>query len=250
MEMELFYPEVLVTVGNYEFEQGIEIEVYSSADSYFDWAKIRFTKQFQDKISIARKDQAKIELGYDGELHTVFAGYVVSPYNEAGSQNEIMLKDAMIMLEDTVITNTFLDTTPHELMNYMLGKAGISNAKLSRKMFPKKARVPIVRKNAIAMIQDIHAIWKIKEPFFFADDVFYWGERPEQVHVYEFEYAENIISLERSGGIWELETVSAPFIRHSHIISVQHPKISGEFKVMKMIFSTSETGFIRTRIYF
>ncbi|MFW5435205.1 serine/arginine repetitive matrix protein 2 [Paenibacillus apiarius] len=250
MEMELFYPEVLVTIGSYEFEQGIGIDVYSSANSYFDWAKVRFTKQFQEKISIARRSPARIELGYDGEFHTVFEGYVVNPYNEGGGQDEIVLKDGMIMLEDTIITNTFLDTTPHELLNYMLGKAGISNARLSRKVFPKKVRVPIVRKNAISMIQDIHAVWKIQEPFYFVEDVFYWGERPEQSVVYEFVYAENIITLERSGGVWELVTVSAPFIRHSHTISVQHPKISGEFTVKKVVFSTTESGFIRTHIYF
>ena len=48
------------------------------------------------------------------------------------------------------------------------------------------------------------------------------------------------------GGSWELETVSAPFVRHSHKISVKHPKVSGEFEVSKVVSSTSENGFIRT----
>ena len=60
----------------------------------------------------------------------------------------------------------------------------------------------------------------------------------------------NIIALTRSGGSWELETVSAPFVRHSHKISVKHPKVSGEFEVSKVVSSTSENGFIRTKIYF
>lgn len=63
-------------------------------------------------------------------------------------------------------------------------------------------------------------------------------------------YGVNIIALTRSGGSWELETVSAPFVRHSHKISVKHPKVSGEFEVSKVVSSTSENGFIRTKIYF
>lgn len=76
------------------------------------------------------------------------------------------------------------------------------------------------------------------------------GEKPEQDKTYIFEYGVNIIALTRSGGSWELETVSAPFVRHSHKISVKHPKVSGEFEVSKVVSSTSENGFIRTKIYF
>ncbi|BFH11083.1 hypothetical protein J6TS7_02830 [Paenibacillus dendritiformis] len=250
LEMELFYPEVRATIGEYEFQAGIEIEVYSSSVSYFDWAKVRFTEQFRDEIAISKRAPASIELGYDGEFHDVFEGYVVSPYS-SGDQNEIILKDGMILLEETIISNTFLDVTPQEMLNYLLGKAGISNSVLSPKMFPKKARLPIVQKTALAVIEEIRSVWKVQQmPFFFSGDVFYWGEQPEQTVVYEFVYAENIISLERSGGAWELETVSVPFVRHSHVIRVQHPKVSGEFTVKKVVFSTSESGFIRTRIYF
>ena len=63
--LELFYPQIAARAGPYTFDKGIEIEVYSSKSSYFDWAKIRFTEQFQPKISLARKDPAAIELGYN-----------------------------------------------------------------------------------------------------------------------------------------------------------------------------------------
>lgn len=250
MDGDLFYPEINAEIGLYGLSDGIEIEVYSSADSYFDWAKVRFTEQFQDNISIPRREPALIELGYDGSFEEVFQGYVVSPYNTGGSQDEIILKDAMILLEETMITNTFLQVTPQEILTFCLNKAGITDIRITSKMYPKKSIVPIVRKNVISVIETIQSVWKIKEPFFFSSGVFYWGERPEQSKVYEFEYAENIISLERSGGLWELETISAPFIRHSHKIMVVHPKVSGEYEVQKVVFSTEATGFIRTRIYF
>ena len=68
--------------------------------------------------------------------------------------------------------------------------------------------------------------------------------------VYSFEYGVNILTLDRVGGTWELETVAAPFIRHSHKINVEHPKISGEFEVKKVVTRTNDSGFIRTSIYF
>ncbi|WP_032122046.1 hypothetical protein [Clostridium amazonitimonense] len=247
---ELFYPEIITNIGNYTFEKGIEIEVYSSEDSYYDWAKVRFTQNFNEKININKKDESLIELGYDGDFEEVFKGYVVNPVNEGSYQNEVALKDAMLLLEETQITNTFLDATPQEILRFCLNKAGISNMKISSKMYQKKRIIPIFKKNVISVIEEIHSIWKIKEKFFFSDDVFYWGEKPEQKRVYEFEYAENIISLDRPGGVWELETVSAPFVKHSHKIRVNHPQISGEFEVKKVVFSTNDTGFIRTKIYF
>lgn len=249
MEVDLFYPDMLVQLGSYTFERGIEIEAYSSADSYFDWAKVRFTEQFQDQVEISRRDIANVQLGYHEQFVPVFGGYVVSPYS-GGDQNEIVLKDDMILLEDTEITYTFLDVTPQEILTFCLGKAGIKEFQIDAKTFPKKAVVPIQRKNVIAVIEAIHTLWRIDVPFYFADGVFYWGKQPEQAHVYQFEYAENIISLQRKGGMWEMETVSAPFIRHSNLIRVDHPLITGEFAVKKTVFYTNANGFIRTTITF
>lgn len=248
--IELFYPEINVAIGSYNFQKGIEIEVYSSKDSYFDWAKTRFTQQFNEKITLNKKDKAVMELGYNGVFDEVFEGYVVSPLSEGSYTNEVILKDDMIHLEETYITNTFLDATPQEILRFCLNKAGISNMKISSKTYQKKKVVPIFKKNVISVIEEIHSIWKIKEEFYFSGGVFYWGEKPEQKKIYEFEYGINIISLERPGGVWELETVSTPFIKHSQKIIVRHPKISGEFETKKVVFTTNETGFIRTYIYF
>ena len=221
--LELFYPQIAARAGPYTFDKGIEIEVYSSKSSYFDWAKIRFTEQFQPKISLARKDPAAIELGYNNVFEEVFTGYVSKPYNGGGFTDEVTLKDEMLLLEETQINNTFLDTTPQEMIAYFLGKAGLSKMKLSSKGYPERKRLPIRQMNVIEAINAVHAAWNIKQPFFFSGGVFYWGEKPEQDKTYIFEYGVNIIALTRSGGSWELETVSAPFVRHSHKISVKHP---------------------------
>lgn len=247
---ELFYPEIVVSIGNYAFAKGIEIEVYSSESSYFDWGKVRFTQQFNEKIALSKKDKALIELGYNGDFKEVFKGYVVNPMSEGSYKNEVVLKDAMILLEETQITNTFIDATPQEILKFCLGKAGVNDFKISQKVYPRKKIIPVFKKNVISVIEEIHSIWKIKERFFFSNGLFYWGEKPEQKYIYEFAYAENIITLDRPGGVWELETVSAPFVKHSHKIRVKHPLVSGEYEVKKVAFTTNDNGFIRTKIYF
>ncbi len=247
---ELFYPEIKAQAGKYTFSQGVEVEVCSSRSSYFDWAKIRFTEQFQPEIALARRDPAAVSLGYDGGLTRIFSGYVAKPYNGGDYANEVSLKDDMLLLEETVINDTFLSATPQELISFFLAKAGVSGMKLSLKNYPRRKILPIRRQNAVQAIETVNAAWGLRLPFFFSGGVFYWGEKPEQDTVYTFEYGVNILRLERIGGVWDLETVSVPFIKHSHKINIIHPRVSGEQEVSKVVFSTNDSGFIRTHIYF
>lgn len=247
---ELFYPEISVAIGSYALQKGIEVEVYSDQNSYFDWAKVRFTPQFQENISVEEKEPGTVMLGYNGVLDTVFEGYVSGPYSGGGYMDEIVLKDKMLLLEETIISNTFLDVTPQEIISYCLAQAGVTEAKLSAEIYQPRAVVPISQKNVIAVIKEVGTVWGIKNKFFFSGGVFYWGEKPEQEKIYNFEYGVNIITLDRPLGSWELETVSAPFVKHSHKINVTHPKVSGEFEVKKVVFRTNETGFVRTYINF
>lgn len=247
--MELFYPQIIIRIGQYSFTQGITLKLCSSRDSCFDWAKLRFTSEYQPKISIARKDPASIQLGYNGVFQEVFTGYVAQPYS-VGSADEILLKDEMLLLEETLINNTFVETTPQEMISYFLSQAGVTRLKLSQKAYPERRQLSICRMNAIQAINAVNGAWGLKYPFYFSGGVFYWEEKPDQAKVYSFERGVNILSLSRSGGVWELETVSAPFIRHSNRIDVVHPQISGSFEIAKTVFSTNDDGFIRTKLYF
>lgn len=247
---ELYNPTMAAYIGPYCFTQGIEIEMYSSKTSYFDWSKIRFTGEYQPEISLAKKDDALIALGYDGVMDEVFTGYVAQPYGTGSFADEVVLKDEMLLLEETTINDTFLETTPQEMLTFFLDRAGITEMKLSPQVYPMRGRVPIRKMNVIEAINAVHSAWGIKQPFFFSGGVFYWGEKPEQKEVYTFEYGVNILNLTRPGGMWELETVAAPFVKHSHKINVIHPQKSGEVEVGKVVTATNEGGFIRTRIYF
>lgn len=248
--VELFYPQVDVRVGAYVFAKGIEIEAHSSKNSYFDWARVRFTPEFQPQISLERKAPAQIALGYAGVFDPVFKGYLTQPYNSGGSTHEITLKDDMIRVEEAKVSGTFLDTTPQELLTYFLGKAGVTGAQLSAQAYPPKARVVLREMTVIKAIEEVHALWGIKPAFFFSGGVFHWGTKPKQEKVYRFEYGVNILALNRIGGMWDLETVSAPFVKHSHLVEVAHPDSSGTFEVSAVVFTTNDAGFIRTHIYY
>lgn len=248
--MELFYPGIGVQIGAYSIKKGIEIETCSDAESYFDWAKIRFTDPYQTQIGIAKGDEMSIYLGYSGIMEEVFTGYVSSPYNRAQGKNEILAKDEMQRLEGVTISETFLDVTPQEIVRYLLEVAGISNFQISQEVYQPKKVVPVAQKNGIQVLEEIRRLWQIQKRFYFSGGVFYWCTNPEQKQTYLFEYGFNIIRLERSMGSWELETVSMPFIHHSQTIKVIHPAYTGSALVKKVLFKTNDAGFIRTYITF
>ena len=248
--MELFYPGIGVQIGAYSIKKGIEIETCSDAESYFDWAKIRFTDPYQTQIGIAKGDEMSIYLGYSGIMEEIFTGYVSSPYNRAQGKNEILAKDEMQRLEGVTISETFLDVTPQEIVRYLLEVAGISNFQISQEVYQPKKVVPVAQKNGIQVLEEIRRLWQIQKRFYFSGGVFYWCTNPEQKQTYLFEYGSNIIRLERSMGSWELETVSMPFIHHSQTIKVIHPAYTGSALVKKVLFKTNDAGFIRTYITF
>ena len=248
--MELFYPGIGVQIGAYSIKKGIEIETCSDAESYFDWAKIRFTDPYQTQIGIAKGDEMSIYLGYSGIMEEVFTGYVSSPYNRAQGKNEILAKDEMQRLEGVTISETFLDVTPQEIVRYLLEVSGISNFQISQEVYQPKKVVPVAQKNGIQVLEEIRRLWQIQKRFYFSGGVFYWCTNPEQKQTYLFEYGSNIIRLERSMGSWELETVSMPFIHHSQTIKVIHPAYTGSALVKKVLFKTNDAGFIRTYITF
>ena len=165
---ELYYPQISAQAGSYTFEEGVELEIYSSKSSYYDWAKIRFTSQFRPKLSLKKKDPATIQLGYDGTLEDVFTGFVSGNYDGGTYANEVALKDEMLLMEETIINDTFLDTTPQELISYFLAQAGLSKMKLSSKTYPTRKMLPIRRQTAVQAINAVNAAWGLRVPFFFS----------------------------------------------------------------------------------
>lgn len=247
---ELFYPEILVLIGSYRFTKGLELVLCSSEDSYYDWAKIAFNEEYKGQIDIKQGDRAIIKLGYNSVYYDVFTGYVIKGINESTKADEILLKDNMLLLEKVNILNTFINATPQEIISYVLSLAGIENINITSQVYVQKKLIGVRKKSGIQTINQVNAEWSLKNKFYFRGDTFYWGVSEKQTKMYVFEYGSNIISLGREGTMWELVTVSAPFIHHGEQIKIIHPKLSGTFTVKKIRFVTNGNGFIRTTMYF
>lgn len=224
------------------------------APAYSDLSDMEFGEMFSAGISDAVRAFKTSGSGMAQAIQNLGASATTAqvPLEEQLSVlgNEVALKDEMLLMEETIINDTFLDTTPQELISYFLAQAGLSKMKLSSKTYPTRKMLPIRRQTAVQAINAVNAAWGLRVPFFFSGGVFYWDEKPEQKKVYTFERGVNILNLRRAGGVWELETVSAPFIKHSHKINLIHPQVSGEVEVSKVVSKTNDSGFIRTYIYF
>lgn len=246
----LFYPVQQADIGRYSFQAGISIEVFSDKSYLYDWARIRFTRQFNGNVSLERGDEALIAMGYDGNLQTIFKGVVAKNYNQATFKDEILIKDYTLKLEDSKISGTFLEVTPQDMVQYGLSAARIGDMLLSKEGYPVKRRAAIRKKPVSEFLMEIDSLWGIRTTKSFLLGTFYWNEKPEQLEMYYFEYGNNIISLTRERKLWKLETVAVPAIQHSCKIGVSHPEISGTFEVSKVIFTSNDRGFVRTKIFF
>lgn len=248
--MELFSPQIAVGIGAYTFEKGVELEISSCRDTPFDWAKIRFVSPFEHKITLARREPATIWIGYNGEFSKVFVGYSTCDFTSGDTGNEVILKDGMLLLEDARINNTFLKATPQEIIRYIAKQAGATKLLLDETPYRAIPCLPILSQNGIRAIRSLDDYWRIHSRLYFEADCLCWGRDGEQSELYHFEYAKNIISLRLADGCWELQTVSVPFVRHSQMIRVTHPSISGDFRVDRLRVATWGRGFIRTWLYF
>lgn len=248
--MELFSPQIRVITGKYTFSKGLELEINSSEDTYYDWVRLRFVRPMERTVAIARREPVTVQLGYNGSYEPVFTGYTTTDFSSGSDADTLLAKDGMQLLEDVQINSTFTAATPQEIIRYCAGQAGITQLQLDTTVYQPRARLPVIGRNGIQTIQSLGACWRIQPKFYFQDNVLFWGMTAPQKQIYHFEYAKNIIDLRRTDGYWELVTVSVPFVKHSQTIRITHPLVSGDFKVSRVRVNTKANGFIRTTLYF
>ena len=240
--MNLFNPLIKLKVADYELTAGAEAEITSNQESYSDWAKITITENLHKQMSLKSEDLVDIEIGYEGQYFNVFSGGIASI-----NSNTLLCSDDMKKLERTFITNTFVDCVPQEIISYCLHQAQISSKEISVDNFAVRSSLPVIKQNGIDVFKLLNKLWKINYKFYFDKRVFYWGSKRINEKIYNFAYLENIINLKYENG-WVLESVVSPFIKHSDLISIEHPKLTGimEVKKIKHIF---KNGYTRSFIY-
>lgn len=247
--IEYFYPEVKVNINGLSLNKGISIEVVSSKNTVYDYSKIMFTKEILDKINVKKGDDCEILFGYSGNLESIFKGSVTKDIRESSDKCSIQLKDDMLRLERTVITDTYMNVAPQEIISNVCMKAGIQDLSLSTQTYASKT-ISIQSMNGIKVIQYINSLWGLNHKFYMQAGRFYWGVSEKQKEIAVFSYGSNILSLKRIAGAWEMQTVSVPFLKHSTLIRVDHPLVSGDHEISKIIFKVNEQGFVRSLIQF
>lgn len=245
---KLISPEFRISTSRYEITSGMEVEVFSSRSARADWGKVDLTSQYQGLVTYEDMEEARIELGYDDDFDTLLDGYCRKNGNDYWK--EIIIRDAMIKLERVTIKNTFIDYTPQDIIQWILVQAGITDYKLTDENFGKRDVTVIEKQNGIKAISHINMIWGIEKDFFFQNNVFYWGCKPEQKYIYVLDESENILSMNKSGEFYEIETLGVPWIHHSQEVEVVHSKYSGIVTVEKTIVRSSSDGYTRMFICF
>lgn len=243
---KLITPVFRVRIGEYEIQNGILVECFSSKKTCTDWCRIELAEEIAAAIEFQDMAAATLEMGYDDDFDTLITGYVKKNKNK----NELFLKDDMIFLQEIGIKATFLNVTPQDIIRYILTSASIQNYKLSQMEYGKKNIFTVNQKNGIQAITEVGAAWGIENEFYFQDKIFYWGEKRKQEEIYTLEENETIMFLNQYGDMWEAETIAIPWIHHSDNIIVKHNKYMGEAEVKKTIVRNDHDGNIRMYIYF
>lgn len=246
----LFSPELRATLGPYTLGRGTGMEVSSSRGSYSDWAKIQLPERLAVQLPLNRLDRAAVTVDYGDGPQEIFSGYVASPTGIYRAGGAVMLEDPALLLKEAQVSGTFLDCGPQEAVEHILRQAGIDHMRLSGRDYPRTRGFTLRRMSALQALETVNAVWGICPAFFFQQGVFYWDETPTQEKVYTFSYGLNILSLHNTAGVWEMTVPAAPFVRHSQIIRVEHPKKAGEVQILKTVTRTEAEGQARTTLYF
>ncbi len=247
---KLIAPEFRVTVGSYIITNGIEVECFSSKESHIDWCRVELSPQLQGCVPYKDMDEAKVELGYDGDYDLLIAGYARCESEKGDYWKEIMIKDDLMKLERVEIKASFIDCEPQDVVRYVLACAGIEDYMLSENHYGKRDRLVIDRRNGIQTLADINSSWGISIPFYFRNRIFCWGAERDQNDIYVLAENETILSLGKYGSLWEAETIAIPWIHHSQQVEVRHSKYEGTVEVQKTIIRSDDTGAVHMFVYF
>ena len=248
MKKKLLTPEFKVSLKDYILTSGMEVSCFSSSETKSDWCKVELTSQLQKIISYEDSEPVSVQLGYDGDYDILISGYA----RRTGSDywKEILIRDDMIKLERVEVKATFRYCEPQDILKYILKQAGIDDYEMSDKSYGSKETIIINSQNGIEAIKEINNIWGIENNFFFRNRRFYWGCRPAQDVIYVLREDENVLSMQKYGDLFEIETLGVPWIHHSQLIKIEHSKYNGMSFVEKTIIKSDADGRVRMYIYF
>lgn len=242
-----FYPEYKLVIGGAVITEGVRLEFYTDKEISFDWLDATFTRKLLDVTAVAPDTEVKLSLGYNGSMADVFSGYVTG-----ANDLKITAKNEMLKLHKTRIINTFRSCTPQDVLTFILGEAGIEEFALSEENYPVKKLYIVSNLTAMQALKDVNRFFGIENVYcLFNCKKFEWNATVVQGANQLLQYGVNIIELICiSESVWELETILIPSLRVYQNIDVEHPKLSGTFRIDSLRYIINESGFIRLKIRF
>lgn len=192
MYKKLTAPEYHLILQTVELNDGIYIKYKSSKAAHCDTCKVFFTEDALEAVSTADVSDCRVDMGSEEDFENIIDGR--GSWQNDGT--ELLIQDGMWRLLDTKITATFVDCHPQEAIRYILTLCGVTDYILSEDLYDTKKTLTIDSKNGRDAIQEVNAAWGLEVPFFYWDDTFYWGKRPEQEYLYELNDS-NIQELEK-----------------------------------------------------
>ena len=245
---KLISPVFRLTTGQYEIVGGMEMECFSSRQARADWCRVSIAPAMEGMFCYEDMESAVFELGYEDDYDVLLSGYCRKVSGD--TWKELLIRDPMIKLERVSVMASFTGCTPQDIIKYVLIQAGIAHYQLTVEVYDTKKLLVIDHCSGVETIEQVNAAWGIDNDFFFRDGIFYWGCVPDQENIYVLEEDENILSLNRYGELYEIETFGVPWIHHSQKIEVAHTNYTGTVKVEKTIIKSDESGYVRMYIYF
>lgn len=227
-DMQFMAPQADVQIGPWETRNLHQVKVVSSRVNPIDLAVIQIPSAGVAIDAISKGMEVNISLGYrEYGVWPVFSG-VVDDVNW-GELVTISAKDGMQKLKDTVITQTFVDVQPREILKFCFHRAGISNYDISKDELLKKHYFVAAGQNVLQVQKLVNRTWGLDWEFY---------REPEGQIVYKpwrqterfnngdpaafLEYGKNLIELKPTDyETGSLRTFLLPMLRHGHVVSLK-----------------------------
>lgn len=196
-------------------------------------------------------DRLQLFAGYRGEaLWLVWTGYATRVEAD-GVRLQVTARDGRYRLDgaERAKSQTWRRTRVEPLVRSVLEGAGITvpdlefvNAERARRFVARKGQ------DDLEVLRSIKRTFRVEAPFWFDhQDVFHWRARTPG-RVYRARYGHEIVTFEVGDGQpSRLELVQQPWIRLGDVISIEHPRHTGELVVEEIVHRGGDAT--RTDLY-
>ena len=252
---EFISPSAMATIGPWQTNKLASVKVVSSRINPVDTAEIVIPIEGIGAGDFAKGMMVEVLLGYrEKGLWPAFSGRVAD--TSFGRTATIYGRDSMDDLRQIIITRSFVDAVPQDIIQYALAQAGITNFLLTTKLLPRRHHFIARGITVIQLLKLVNRTWGLTWAFYFEPDgQFYWGPWEESSRynngeaVAQLEYGKNLLELIPSDHeTGTLKTFSLPFIRHSHLLLLKDSRYWSRAVLVRVERVTYSHGEKRTEM--